>query len=125
MKHIPEKVAADFWGWLRKMYPSYTAQNENTDYVTFAWRGSTQEYSVNFLLGSALATIGLTLPAILVISLYTSQSVMLGLSPAFNVLLVLTLVMSIMTFGGTRTNMLQGAVHLVIFLTYLMLIFSP
>lgn len=107
------------------MYPSYTAQNENTDYVTFAWRGSTQEYSVNFLLGSALATIGLTLPAILVISLYTSQSVMLGLSPAFNVLLVLTLVMSIMTFGGTRTNMLQGAVHLVIFLTYLMLIFSP
>lgn len=81
--------------------------------------------AVNLLLGSALATIGLTLPIVLAIGLISGKSVTVGLSPAFMTLLSLTLIMSVMTFGGTRTNMLQGAAHLVIFLTYLMLIFSP
>lgn len=81
--------------------------------------------AVNLLLGSALATIGLTLPAVLAIGLFTGKRVTLGLPPASITVLLLTLVMSVITFGGSRTNMLQGAVHLVIFLTYLMLIFSP
>lgn len=81
--------------------------------------------SVNLLLGSALATIGLTLPAVLTIGLITGKSVLLGLSDTSIVLLILTLVMCIMTFGGPRTNILQGVIHLVIFFAYIMLIFSP
>lgn len=81
--------------------------------------------AVNICLGSALATISLTVPAILTIGLLTDTHVVLGLDPTEMVLLVLTLVLSVMTFGGTRTNVLQGAVHLVVFCVYLILIFDP
>ncbi len=81
--------------------------------------------AVNICLGSALSTIGLTVPAVLVISLTTDESVALGVDNTSIILLVLTLIVSAMTFGGIRTSMLQGAVHLVIFAAYLMLIFSP
>lgn len=81
--------------------------------------------AVNICLGSALSTIGLTVPAVLVISLTTDESVALGVDNTSIVLLVLTLIVSAMTFGGVRTSMLQGAVHLVIFAAYLMLILSP
>jgi Ca2+:H+ antiporter len=40
-------------------------------------------------------------------------------------LLVLTLAISTLTFGGTRTSILQGAVHIVLFLSFLVLIFKP
>jgi Ca2+:H+ antiporter len=81
--------------------------------------------SVNICLGSALATIGLTVPAVLAIDLITGMDVVLGLEGTDMVLLVLTLVVSMLTFGGVRTNSLQGAVHLVVFLVYLVLIFNP
>jgi Ca2+:H+ antiporter len=81
--------------------------------------------SVNICLGSALATIGLTVPAVLTIGLVTGMKVVLGVGQADLVLLVLTLALSILSFGGVRTNMLQGAVHLVVFLVYLVLIFNP
>lgn len=81
--------------------------------------------AVNICLGSALATIGLTVPAVLIIGLFTGQTVVLGLEEAEIVLLLLTLLLSALTFGGIRTNMLQGAVHLVIFAVYIVLIFSP
>lgn len=81
--------------------------------------------SVNICLGSALATIGLTVPAVFTIGLVTGMPVVLGLEPVDMVLLVLTLFLSMLTFGGVRTNMLQGAVHLVVFLVYLVLIFNP
>jgi len=81
--------------------------------------------AVNICLGSALATIGLTVPAVLIIGLITGQTVVLGLDEAEMVLLLLTLLLSALTFGGIRTNMLQGAVHLVIFAVYIVLIFSP
>jgi Ca2+:H+ antiporter len=81
--------------------------------------------SVNICLGSALATIGLTVPAVLTIDLVTGLHVVLGLDPTEMVLLVLTLFLSVLTFGGVRTNVLQGAVHLVVFLVYLVLIFNP
>lgn len=81
--------------------------------------------AVNICLGSALATIGLTVPAVLVIGLVTGQTVVLGLDDAEMVLLLLTLLLSALTFGGIRTNMLQGTVHLVIFAVYIVLIFSP
>lgn len=81
--------------------------------------------AVNLLLGSALATIGLTVPAVLIISLVTGRQVTLGLDDASAVLLMLTLLISAITFGGVRTGVLQGAVHLVLFLAYVLLIFSP
>ncbi len=90
-----------------------------------AARANRLQRSVNLLLGSSLSTIGLTVPAVLAIGLLTGQSVVLGLEGASLVLLLLTLLLSSFTFGGVRTNLLQGAVHLVIFLAYLMLVFSP
>jgi Ca2+:H+ antiporter len=81
--------------------------------------------AVNVCLGSALATIGLTIPAVLVIGLVTGRNVHLGLDQVQTVLLILTLFVSALTFGGVRTNVLQGTVHLLLFFVYLALIFSP
>jgi Ca2+:H+ antiporter len=81
--------------------------------------------SVNICLGSALATIGLTVPAVLSIGLVKDVHIVLGLDFSHLVLLALTLLLSVVTFGGGRTNMLQGAVHLVVFMVYLLLVFSP
>lgn len=90
-----------------------------------AARANQLQRSVNLLLGSALSTIGLTVPAVLAISLLTGHTVVLGLDGVSMVLLLLTLLLSSFTFGGVRTNLLQGAVHLVVFLAYLMLVFIP
>jgi Ca2+:H+ antiporter len=81
--------------------------------------------SVNICLGAALSTIGMTVPAVLAIGLVTGKTIELGLENRDVVLLVLTLFVSALTFSSTKTNVLQGAVHLVLFLAYLMLIFSP
>jgi Ca2+:H+ antiporter len=81
--------------------------------------------AVNICLGSALATISLTAPAVIVIGILTGIRVELGLDMAEMVLLVLTLVISMLTFGAVRTDMLQGAIHLVVFLAFVVLIFAP
>jgi Ca2+:H+ antiporter len=81
--------------------------------------------AVNICLGSAVATIGLTVPAVLIISVTTGMHIELGLEGTEIVMLALTLIVSHLTFSGTRTNMLQGAVHLVIFAVYFILIFNP
>jgi Ca2+:H+ antiporter len=80
--------------------------------------------TVNIALGSALSTIGLTIPAVLAISLVTGATVELGLEPVQIVMLVLTLLVSVINFAGGRTNILQGAVHLILFLAYVVLIFD-
>jgi Ca2+:H+ antiporter len=80
--------------------------------------------SINILLGSVLATISLTVPAVLIIGFMTHQDIVLGLSSVNSVLLVLTLGLSLVTFGNAKTNVLHGAVHLLLFLAYLMLIFE-
>jgi Ca2+:H+ antiporter len=80
--------------------------------------------SVNLLLGSVLATISLTIPAVLCVGLLLGKTVVLGLDAKNIVLLVLTLVMSAMTFATSRTNVLQGAVHVLLFFAYVMLIFD-
>lgn len=80
--------------------------------------------SVNILMGSVLATISLTVPAVLLIGLFTHQHIVLGLNPVNVVLLLLTLILSSLTFASARTNVLHGAVHLLLFLAYLMLIFE-
>ncbi len=81
--------------------------------------------AVNVCLGSALATIGLTIPAVLTIGLLTGCNVHLGLDEVQIVLLTLTLFVSALTFGGARTNVLQGIVHLALFVVFVTLIFSP
>ena len=80
--------------------------------------------SINILLGSVLASIGLTIPAVLTIGLITGKTVVLGLDPANSVLLVLTLAISGLTFTSNRTNVLMGAVHFLLFLAYVMLLFE-
>ena len=80
--------------------------------------------SVNLLLGSVLASISLTIPAALTIGFLMDQTIVLGLDAANMVLLLLTLGVSTLTFASARTNVLLGAVHLLLFLAYLMLIFE-
>jgi len=81
--------------------------------------------SLNLALGSALATIGLTIPAVAAVSLAIGQPLDLGLSPQDEVLLVLTLLLGVITLGTGRTTILQGIVHLVIFATFLFFAFVP
>jgi Ca2+:H+ antiporter len=81
--------------------------------------------SVNILLGSVLASIGLTIPAVLTIGLITKRSVALGVQGGNVALLLLTLAVSVVTFTSGKTNVLQGCVHLLLFAVFLLLIFSP
>lgn len=81
--------------------------------------------SINICLGSALSTIGLTVPAVLAIGMLTGRDAVLGLTEQETVLLVLTLFVSGLTFGGGRTNVINGVVHLLLFFVYVVLIFSP
>jgi Ca2+:H+ antiporter len=81
--------------------------------------------SLNIALGSACATIGLTIPAVAAASLLTGRSLTLGLDARDTVLLVLALSLSIVSFGTGRTTVLTGLVHLVVFVAYLLLILVP
>ena len=80
--------------------------------------------AVNTLLGSLLVKIGLTIPAVLAFGLLFHKLIILGLYPIDMTMLSLTLVLSTMTFSSSRTNVLLGAVHLLLFLSYLLLIFQ-
>jgi Ca2+:H+ antiporter len=86
--------------------------------------GNRMQRSVNILLGSVLASIGLTIPLVICISLVTGRTLVLGIDPVDTVMLVLTLVTSIVTFSQPRTNLLLGCVHLLLFMAYLMLMFE-
>jgi len=81
--------------------------------------------SLNIALGSACATIGLTIPAVTAASLITGKDLVLGLSSGDTVLLLLVLAVSMLSFGTGRTTSLTGLVHLVIFAAYCFLIFFP
>ena len=81
--------------------------------------------AVNIALGSVLATIGLTIPAVLILGVLKGVPTVLGLDPPQVVLLAVTLIVSTLTFSGDRTNMLQGAVHLVMFLVFGLILFQP
>jgi Ca2+:H+ antiporter len=80
--------------------------------------------SVNVLLGSVLASIGLTIPAVLAVGFATGHEIILGLGATDMTLLILTLVLSTLTFAAQRTNVLLGAVHLLVFFAYLLFIFE-
>jgi Ca2+:H+ antiporter len=77
--------------------------------------------SMNLALGSAVASIALTIPTVAVASLLLEQKLVLGLTPQSTVLLLLTLFISTLTLGTGRTTVLQGAVHLVTFAVFILL----
>ena len=92
--------------------------------VAAARRNDLQK-SINLALGSSLATIGLTVPAVAVAAYELDKQLVLGLSAQDMVLLTLTLLLSLMTLGGGRTNILFGPVHLVVFAVFMFLVFVP
>jgi Ca2+:H+ antiporter len=90
-----------------------------------AIRGDQLTRAINLSLGGVASTLGLTVPAVLAIGIYTGHTVILGLPNSSIVLLVATLILSVLTFTGWRTTMLEGAVHLSMFAVFLVLVFSP
>ena len=81
--------------------------------------------SVNILHGSVLASIGLTIPAVLTIGMISKRTVTLGIEGGNLPLLLLTLAVSVVTFTSGKTSVLQGCIHLLLFAVFLLLIFSP
>jgi Ca2+:H+ antiporter len=90
-----------------------------------AARADRLQTSLNLALGSALASIGLTIPAVALVSTLLGMPLQLGLGPKDLVLLVLTFAVGTITLGTGRTNVMQGAVHLVIFAAFVFLAFVP
>jgi Ca2+:H+ antiporter len=90
-----------------------------------AARRNDLQKSINLALGSSLATIGLTIPAVAVAAYELDKQLVLGLPPQEMVLLALTLVLSLLTLGSGRTNILFGLVHLVVFAVFMFLVFVP
>ncbi|WP_330340712.1 calcium:proton antiporter [Streptomyces sp. NBC_00557] len=81
--------------------------------------------SLNLALGSAMASIGLTIPSVALASVWLSGPLVLGLSPTHMLLLALTVVVSSLTVVPGRATPLQGGVHLVVFAAYLELAINP
>ncbi|MFF9198181.1 calcium:proton antiporter [Streptomyces sp. NPDC014779] len=81
--------------------------------------------SMNLAYGSAIASIGLTIPSIALASVWLDGPLVLGLGPLHMVLLVLTAVVSALTVVPGRATLLQGSVHLSIFAAFVFLSFSP
>ncbi|WFU41940.1 ionic transporter y4hA [Bradyrhizobium sp. CB82] len=90
-----------------------------------AARKNDLQKSINLALGSSLATIGLTIPAVGVATYALDKKLELGLSPQDSVLLLLTFFLSMLTFGTGRTNVLFGLVHMVVFAVYVFMVFVP
>ncbi|WP_285115860.1 ionic transporter y4hA [Leifsonia sp. fls2-241-R2A-40a] len=81
--------------------------------------------SLNLALGSAIASIGLTIPAIAVASIWLPGALHLGLGASQIVLLVLTVLVSILTIVQGRAVRLQGGIHLVLFAAFMFLSVAP
>jgi len=81
--------------------------------------------SMNLALGSGLATIGLTIPSVALASVLIGQPLVLGLDAKDMVLMALSFGVGTITLGTGRTNLMQGAVHLALFATFLFLALVP
>ncbi len=90
-----------------------------------AARANQLQTSLNLALGSALASIGLTIPAVAVVSIVLGQPLELGLGAKDEAFLAVTLIIGVITLGTGRTTVLQGIVHLVIFVAFLFLAVLP
>ena len=90
-----------------------------------AARSNRMQSSLNLALGSGLASIGLTIPVVAALSPWFPFPLVLGLRPIDIVLLMLTLVVGTLTLGSGRATVMQGAVHLVLFASFLFLTVVP
>ena len=90
-----------------------------------AARTNRLQTSLNLALGSALASIGLTIPTVAIVSLVTGLPLTLGIDIKSTVLLILSLFVTAISLGTGRTTVLQGTVLLVIFATYLFTTIVP
>ncbi len=97
---------------------------ESVSAVSAARKNDLQK-SINLALGSSLATIGLTIPAVAVAAYALNMQLVLGVPLQEVVLLALTLVLGMLTLGTGRTNILFGLVHLVVFAVFVFLVFVP
>ncbi len=90
-----------------------------------AARKNDLQKSINLALGSSLATIGLTIPAVALAAWVLDKQLVLGLDGQEMVLLLLTFILSMLTFGTGRTNILFGLVHVVVFAVFVFMVFVP
>ena len=90
-----------------------------------AARADRLQSSLNLAIGSALASIGLTVPVVVVASIAFDLPLVLGVEPKDMTMLAVTFLVSAVTLGTGRTYMMQGAVHLVLFAAFLFLAFVP
>ena len=124
---VPVEAGLNLYGWPSALggfvIAALVLSPEAVGALRSALRNQLQR-SINIYLGSVAATIGMTVPAVLFISVVTREPVLLGLATEHVVLLALTLAVSMITFNNGKTNILLGAVHLVLFATYIMLIFD-
>jgi Ca2+:H+ antiporter len=88
-----------------------------------AARVNNLQRALNICLGSALATIGLTIPAVLIISFIIGQEVTLGLAPVEIVLVAMSITLLTINLGKGETNLMKGALHLMLFATYCIFVF--
>jgi Ca2+:H+ antiporter len=96
---------------------------ESITAVRAALGGEAQRVN-NLGLGALVSTVGLTIPAVLIIGMFTGQAVVLAESPANLLMLGVTLLLSVTTFAAKRVTAMHGAAHLVTFAVYLVVLFS-
>ena len=90
-----------------------------------AARADRFQTSMNLAVGSALASIGLTIPVVALAAIGLDLHLVMGLEPRDMVMLAVTFLVSTVTLGTGRTQVMQGAIHLVLFATFLFLSFVP
>ncbi len=90
-----------------------------------AARANRLQTSMNLAVGSAVASIGLTIPVVVLAANAFTFPLVLGLEPKDLVMLAITFLVSAVTLGTGRTHMMQGAVHLVLFAAFVFLAFVP
>ncbi|AEC19669.1 calcium/proton antiporter [Pusillimonas sp. T7-7] len=81
--------------------------------------------AINLCLGAFVSTVGLTVPAVLIIGLITGKQVIMGIADAEIVLFIITAALSMLTFNGQRTSPIQGVMHLTVFAVFGLLLFYP
>ncbi|MGG5903414.1 calcium:proton antiporter [Sphingobacterium daejeonense] len=81
--------------------------------------------AINLCHGAFVSTVGLTVPAVLIIGLIANKTVRFGLTSTETILFVITLILSMLSFSGKRTAPIVGIMHLVLFVVFVMLIFNP
>lgn len=81
--------------------------------------------AINLCHGAFVSTVGLTIPAVLLVGLITRKTVLFGMTATETLLFIITLLLSLMTFIGKRTTPIMGMMHLVLFVVFILLIFNP